>query len=688
MTLRSLFAAALLLAVSLAWGQDRASPHHISRDTDRLVLSTGAGMLLDPSGDLTAAQVAALVGNGAMVYMDRPATPIARPSAAITAWLKLEVVADASAPRDWILSVGRTNFDRVQLFTRAADGSWTGSAAAGSSLPFSARQVASRRLAFSVHIAAGSTTTILVRIDQRGAERMTATLWRPDSLQAHDRVADGFFFLFFGLMGGMLVYNLLLFVVVRDTGYLLYVGRAACLAVAVGAHTGLASQYVWGEWTWWAQRATLMGYGGAAFFSILFTRRLLSTRKRVPRLDRVLLVISCVAVCVAVAGATRTTHIGTALMVLCVVAMTVVFLGLSFMGMKRRWPGAVYFFAAALASHAGAVVAVLSNRGLTRWDIGVPEIIAFGTALEMTLFSLALADRIIKERKHNERAQTQSLTLMLAAQSLNREKNLDSLNARVRQIVCEVTGADTVHFVLCRAVIPEDAIDLGLPRTVLDHVIQTRQAVVIDDAMGDPRFRDDAALKGLACCSALGLPVVHQGSLVAVLLLEARERRGAFTSLALLAMEVVAGPLAVLLENVQLYEQLEQRVAEQTRELHDAQQDLEATARRAGQAEMAINVLHNVGNLLNSVNTSAQLVNSKVLRSRSHGLARAVELMESQAGRLGDFLERDPRGKVLPDYLNKLVAELARERHELMGELDRLVGSVNHIKAVVALQQA
>ena len=61
---------------------------------------------------------------------------------------------------------------------------------------------------------------------------MIATLWRPDSLQAHDSVADGFFFLFFGLMGGMLVYNLLLFVVVRDTGYLLYVGRAACLAVA------------------------------------------------------------------------------------------------------------------------------------------------------------------------------------------------------------------------------------------------------------------------------------------------------------------------------------------------------------------------------------------------------------------------------------------------------------------------
>jgi signal transduction histidine kinase len=125
-----------------------------------------------------------------------------------------------------------------------------------------------------------------------------------------------------------------------------------------------------------------------------------------------------------------------------------------------------------------------------------------------------------------------------------------------------------------------------------------------------------------------------------------------------------------------------------TLELRDAQAELVTTARRAGMAEIATNVLHNVGNVLNSVNISAGVVSSQMRASKSQGLARAVQLMNEHAADLGDFLTRDPKGKLLPDYLSKLAEALAVEQQGIVTELEQLTNSVEHIKDIVATQQS
>jgi len=125
-----------------------------------------------------------------------------------------------------------------------------------------------------------------------------------------------------------------------------------------------------------------------------------------------------------------------------------------------------------------------------------------------------------------------------------------------------------------------------------------------------------------------------------------------------------------------------------TRKLHEAQSALVTTARQAGMAEIANNVLHNVGNVLNSVNVSAGLVNSTMRDSKAQGLAKAVQLMNEHAADLGDFLTRDAKGTLLLGYLNKLVAALAAEQQSIVEELGSLTKSVDHIKDIVATQQS
>jgi len=130
----------------------------------------------------------------------------------------------------------------------------------------------------------------------------------------------------------------------------------------------------------------------------------------------------------------------------------------------------------------------------------------------------------------------------------------------------------------------------------------------------------------------------------------------------------------------------ERRQAEEA--LRFSQQKLLETSRLAGMAEVATGVLHNVGNVLNSVNVSTGLVVEKLRRSKVSKLSQAAALLTARNGDLGNYLTHDPTGQKLPGYLTKLSQYLVEENTQLLGEVDLLARNIEHIKEVVAVQQS
>ena len=122
-------------------------------------------------------------------------------------------------------------------------------------------------------------------------------------------------------------------------------------------------------------------------------------------------------------------------------------------------------------------------------------------------------------------------------------------------------------------------------------------------------------------------------------------------------------------------------------ELERVHRQLLVASRQAGMAEVATNVLHNVGNVLNSVNVSASLVAERIRKSKCAGLARVAALLSDQAKDLPTFMA-GPQGRHLPAYLQELSDELATERDGAVAELTTLRGNVEHIKEIVAMQQS
>jgi C4-dicarboxylate-specific signal transduction histidine kinase len=137
----------------------------------------------------------------------------------------------------------------------------------------------------------------------------------------------------------------------------------------------------------------------------------------------------------------------------------------------------------------------------------------------------------------------------------------------------------------------------------------------------------------------------------------------------------------------ELRKEIEERKRAQG-ETERLQSELLETSRRAGQAEVASNVLHNVGNVLNSVNIASFCVADILRQSKSANLSKVAALLADHEKDLGTFLTDDPKGRQLPVYVGQLARHLAGEEARALKELEHLHKNIEHIKDIVTMQQS
>jgi signal transduction histidine kinase len=156
--------------------------------------------------------------------------------------------------------------------------------------------------------------------------------------------------------------------------------------------------------------------------------------------------------------------------------------------------------------------------------------------------------------------------------------------------------------------------------------------------------------------------------------------------------------LGALLDNARLFGALDREKSElsaSNRELRETQEKLVQSSqllaevsRRAGMADVATGVLHNVGNALNSVNVSVEILAEKLSRLEVSGVGRVGALLAGEGHDLRRFLAEDERGPKLGPYLGGLGGHLATEREGMLSEVQSLRRHVEHMKAIVGKQQS
>ena len=257
------------------------------------------------------------------------------------------------------------------------------------------------------------------------------------------------------------------------------------------------------------------------------------------------------------------------------------------------------------------------------------------------------------------------LGIVSASQALSSETSISRLHARVAEVLGAMTGATGVHLLVWDAgrqdwlrPAPGGAVpaggpghETGVPLSVLRYVQRTGEPLVTADAAADDRFARDPYFAGAGCCAVLAVPVASRGVLRAVLVAENRLIRGAFTAERLDAVQLIAGQLAISMDNAQLYAELtasrarivaagDQARRRIERDLHDgAQQQLVSLVLRLRAAQAA--VPPDLGELTTELESLASGLNGALeeLRDTARGIHPAV-LAQGGLGRALKMLAR------------------------------------------------
>ncbi len=388
------------LCFSLAHAQTPAPALHIDNN-DSYVLSDHFSFLEDPTTTLSLDDIL-VPGTQARfkpVAQGPTSTNFGATDSAI--WLKIELQTLSSTPAHWMLEVVNPPMDRLDVYLSRPDGGYSHQLG-GDLLPFDQRAVPHRNHVKPLDLAPGSVATLYLRVASQGVVVVPTTLWQPAALWQNDQKTYSVFSLYLGLLTGLLLYNLLLFISVRDPAYLLYAGMVACIGMGVASGDGFAAQFLWPQSDWWNNRSPIVFQTGSGAFSILFVRSYLASRSSMPRLDRWLRILVALWIFAFIASLALPYRVGRDLLAVLSLAGVVAVVVTTVLSIRRQQPGAKYFGLAWSMFVAGVVVQVLHNSGLIPSGPLTASAVEIGSALEMILLSLALADRINVARREKD----------------------------------------------------------------------------------------------------------------------------------------------------------------------------------------------------------------------------------------------------------------------------------------------
>ncbi|WP_333984517.1 hybrid sensor histidine kinase/response regulator [Ectopseudomonas khazarica] len=312
-------------------------------------------------------------------------------------WLRLDLQylpRQEQGARSWLLELAYPPLDHLELYLPDDSGSFALAQRTGDALPFDSRQIRQNNYLFELSLEPGQTKRLYLRLESQGSIQAPLTLWSPNAYLEEQPGRIYVLGIIYGVLLVMLVYNLFIFLSVRDTSYLYYILYIASFGLYQISVNGAGIEYFWPDSPWWANAATPFLIGSAALFGCQFARSFLHTAEHSPWVDRLLLVLMAsgaavmiLALCISYATALR---LATYLALL----FTVVIFAAGILAWLRGMRVARYFIFAWTAFLVGGIVNTLMVLGYVPNVFLTMYASQIGSALEVGLLSLALADRI------------------------------------------------------------------------------------------------------------------------------------------------------------------------------------------------------------------------------------------------------------------------------------------------------
>jgi two-component system, sensor histidine kinase LadS len=319
-------------------------------------------------------------------------------------WLRFQVQNPAASTVSWMLEVSYPPLDDIQLYIPRADGS-AERRRTGDRMPFGSREILYRNYLFQLNEAPG-VTEYYMRVRTTGSLSIPMRAWSAPRFLEHLSIEDPLVWIFYGLMLVMAVYNLFIYASVADVAYLYYVCYIVSYIGLQFSLNGFAFEYLWPNQIWWNSRSLLIWLFFGFGFGALFQRQFLRLWEQFPRLDRITLGMGQFSFVLSLSAFVLPYSIAIRILVVWgVLEVSMIFVTCVCTAYQRSRP-ALFYAASWVVLLAGILLYLLRTLGLigdsflTVWG---PQL---GAAIETTLLSLGLADRINVMRAHLQQLNT------------------------------------------------------------------------------------------------------------------------------------------------------------------------------------------------------------------------------------------------------------------------------------------
>ncbi|MCB1317916.1 MAG: guanylate cyclase, partial [Leptospiraceae bacterium] len=292
----------------------------------------------------------------------------------------------------------------------------------GDLLPFDQRDLHHRNFVFDLPIRSGSTAKVYLRVDTESAMSLPMRIWTRDSFTEKDHLEQAILMLYYGAILMMMLYNISLFIYLRDLSYLYYVFYIFSAALVFAVQNGVAYEYLWPDWVWWNNRAQSMSVLIASIATIVFCRSFLHTEDSFPRMNKFLKYWVIFNFIATIASVFLPFTVALRMASLQVVINALLSISTGVVVLARGFVVARFYLLAWSVLLMGAILAALRNFGYLPHNAFTTYSMQLGSALEVLLLSFGLGYRInlLREEKEKEKREiTESVARFVPTEFLN-----------------------------------------------------------------------------------------------------------------------------------------------------------------------------------------------------------------------------------------------------------------------------
>lgn len=381
-----------------------SNPLTLLNDLKTYSLAGHLDILEDKAGKLTITEVSSPLFAGIFKPDMRPVPNFGMRTSVY--WVRFSIENAMAFEKRWLLELDYPHMDYLDLYLPVEGGRYE-LMQAGDRRAMSVRKFQHRNPVFPVSVD-GSARTFYLRVDARGRTVIPLTLWSPDAFSQMDSRRSMIAGCYFGAILVMVVYNLFLFLTLRDRNYLYYVLDIVCFALYMFYSKGFLIEFVSGV-TPVINTYSYMLFVPSLLAGLVFVRSFLDTRQNAPFIDRIIKMLLLTGILSVPAVLVLPPELWKRIMTVVMASSSLVSLSVGVICLQRGFRPARYFIAARGFRIFGVITVTLGMYNLLPVNQLTPFSLQIGSILEVVLLSFALADRINVMRREKEQAQAETV---------------------------------------------------------------------------------------------------------------------------------------------------------------------------------------------------------------------------------------------------------------------------------------